>query len=100
MIENVNFDDTKRLVNECAKHVADDIRESISDYELEKMVVEHCENEVFGNVCNGLQILASYGWSDALTGGVDYEESPLYLFEDDVLELVKELLEDEGIEIN
>ena len=95
----VNFEDTKRLVSECAELVAAEVfGSSIDSDRLWGMVEETCEDHAHGDVCYGLQILASYGWSDALDGVVR-EDSPLYLFEDDVMERVKQLLENEGIEI-
>lgn len=96
----VNFEDTKRLVSECAELIAAEVfGSSIDSDRLWGMVEETCEDHAHGDVCCGLQILASYGWSDALEGGVDHEDSPMRLFEDDVHERVVDLLEDEGIEI-
>lgn len=96
----VNFDDTKRLVNTCAKSVADEVTgRSINDDDLWKIIEAKCEDVAYGYVCNGLQILASYGWSDALAGGDGYETSPLYEFENDVHVRVLELLDDEGINV-
>lgn len=94
------FSDTERLVNRCAENVANEVSaRSVGEDELWRMVEVESENVAYGYVCNGLQILASYGWSDALYGGVDREDSPLYRFQDDVFERAKELLEDEGIEV-
>jgi len=96
----VNFEDTKRLVNKCAKSVADVVFcERIGDDELWQKIEDEAEAMAYGYVTNGLQILASYGWSDALYGGVDREDSPLYQFEEDVHNMVIELLEGEGIEV-
>lgn len=96
----VNFDETKRLVEKCAENVACVVFcERAYDDELWQKIGDEAEALAYGDVCNGLQILASYGWSDALYGGVDREDSPLYQFEDDVHTRVIELLEDEGIEV-
>lgn len=97
---DVNFSDTERLVNKCAESVANVVFcGAICDDELYKKIEEQCESVAYGNVCNGLQILASYGWSDALYGGVDREDSPLYQFEEDVHNRVIELLYAEGIDV-
>lgn len=96
----VNFNDTERLVGRCADRVACVVMcERISYDELWQKVEDESEAIAFGNVCNGLQIIASYGWSDALYGGVDREDSPLNQFQDDVINKVVALLEDEGIEV-
>ena len=96
----VDFNETERMVDRCAKAVACVVFNDVAHYdELWSKVEDECFAFAHGYVTNGLQILASYGWSDALDGGVDREDSPLYLFEDDVMERVKQLLENEGIEI-
>lgn len=96
----VNFEDTKRIMAQVAENVANEVdTKSIGADELFSMVDDECERVAFGDVCTGLQILASYGWSDALRGGVDYEDSPLRKFEDDVFDAAKELLEVEGVNV-
>ena len=95
----VNFEDTKRLVNQCAERIANEIDHDVREDALWPMVEDECEQFAHGDVCNGLQILASYGWSDALDGSVDYEDSPLHRFEDDVQERVVQLLWNENIEV-
>lgn len=95
----VNFEDTKRLVSQCAKRIAGEIDEDIHEDALWPMVEDECEQFAHGDVCNGLQILASYGWSDALHGGVDYEDSPIRLFEEDVYKRVEQLLWDDDIAV-
>lgn len=96
----IDFDETKRIKARCAENVANEVTtRSISEGELFRMVEDECEREAFGDACTGLQILASYGWSDALYGGVDREDSPLYRFEDDVFDEAKRLLEDAEINV-
>ena len=47
-----------------------------------------------------LALIAHYGWSDALIGGVDQEDSPIEKFKTEVCDLAKEYLYERGIYIS
>lgn len=48
---------------------------------------------------DGLILIAKYGWSKAVSGDVDYEDSPIAQYEDDVADAARGLCWDKGIEI-
>ena len=95
----VNFEDTKRLIAQCVENVVNEVWDDTTSDELESLVDNEVERVAYGDVCCGLQILASYGWSDALAGNVANEDSPIRLFGNDVYDRVVGLLEREGIKL-
>lgn len=88
----------KRYINEAAEWVRAEVSASPDKYEVYDLIEKKCR-WMTDNVVVALTIINSYGWSGALYGDVDYEDSPQYKFEDAVCDRVKEMLLDDGIEI-
>ena len=91
-------EDTKRYIEEAAEWVRDEFVANPEKHEVYELIEKKCRR-MTDNVVVALTVINSYGWSEALYGDVDYEDSPQYKFEDAVYDRVKEMLLDDGIEI-
>ena len=91
----------RKWIPEAARSIADEYDDdtTITRQDFDEAVDNEC-NEHYGvYACEGLTLIAAYGWSDAVKGGVDYEDSPIELFKQDVAEVAEMYLLDKGIEI-
>ena len=90
----------RRTVVEYAEHVAAEFGgPEAKAYDVWNEIERYCEDKLFGSRSTAMLVIGRYGWADALKGGVDYEDSPLHMFEDDVYSEVERILEDEGTAI-
>jgi len=90
----------RRWLPRIAQNVADeyDPDTKVDASEIWEFIESECERYMT-YAHDGLVLVAAYGWSDAVVGGVDYEDGPRRLFENDAYGFVKQALEDKGIEI-
>jgi hypothetical protein len=100
-LHELSDDEVRRQARDCAEWVANEVTADTDSGTVYKLVERHCEDVLLGNRGRALQVIGYYGWADALMGGAaDYEDSPIYLFEEDVYEIAAELLEEQGIKVN
>lgn len=100
----VMVEDVPHWIQSKAHEVADAYEQPWNDEfaneVLTELVTEKCEG-FGGDRCTGLALIAHYGWTAALYGGVDFDDSPINEFMVDVQELAKAYLECErGITID
>lgn len=92
---NIEIEDVKYLIRDTAQLIVDEYEDGV---DFGGLVIENCDRAT-SDMCDGLAVIAKYGWSEALVG-CDREDSPQWQFESDVYNLAKDLLEDEGYDVS
>ena len=89
-----------RWLPRIAQNVADEYDEDtqVEASEVWTFVENECERYIT-DAHDGLTLVAAYGWVEAVSGGVDYEDGPRRLFEQDAYDFAAQALEDKGVEI-
>ena len=88
-----------KLIENVANRVIDCIYENADDGGIDsddvwRMVERESEETIGNNIAHALHVVAAYGLWGALNGDVDYEDSPIHQFEDDVYRNVELRLDD------
>ena len=78
-----------KLIKNVVDRVIDGVYEKADDGAIDsgavwEAVERESEETIGNNIAHALHVVAAYGLWDALNGGVDYEDSPIHQFEDDV----------------
>jgi len=95
---NVRPNNIPVIIDKAADMVRMELMSS-DEFDIWRFVELKCE-QLTENTAMALEVIATYGLNGALCGGVDYEDSPMRLFEESVYERVVQLLwEKDGIEV-
>ena len=95
--------ETNREIDKLIKNVADRVIDcvyekaddgAINSHDVWEMVERESEETIGNNIAHALHVVAAYGLWGALNGDVDYEDSPIHQFEDDVYRNVELRLDD------
>ena len=92
---NIEIENVKYLVRNTAQLIVDEYEDGV---DFNGLVIEDCDRATC-MITDALAVIAKYGWSDALVG-CDPEDSPQRQFENDVYDLAKQMLEDEGYDVS